>query len=181
MNLNPPDPPVDRFFKQKLQQELLSVVYDTWEAHLAERMDVLIEDNARITGNTDPCLRLRGRCRWHTKAGAQVDQDYYPTNKLHPSLQPVAHAWLNDYTEIETEKRIVTYSLASALSISDHLADYLEMLPEGLHLTVQQFNAVLPDQAAANRAPPAVVAYMKARQAPHLALMGQRYVRSLIL
>ena len=176
-----PPPPKDpaRFFKQELKEHLLFSVYDIWEKRLAARMDDLILANAGLIISSEPCLRLRGRCWW--MSAVTGSDDYYPSSKLHPSLKDTAHAWVEDYNEIETEKRITGYSLGSVLSVSDHLDDYAAILPEGLQSQLQDFPGAIPDQALAKRAPYCVVDAMKASQAPHLALLGQRFVRSLIL
>lgn len=176
----PPQKDPARFFKKELQAHLLTSVYDLWEKHLASRMDDLIAKNASLTGDLTPALRLRGRCWWQSHVG-QADADFYPTTKLHPSLADTAHEWVEDFNEIDAEKRIVAYSIGSVLAISNHLDDYQAILPEGLHSELQSFPGALPDQTLAERATPAVVAETKARQAPHLALLGQRFVRSLIL
>lgn len=159
----------------------MAMVYDTWDARLQSRMDELIVANNTRCGNFENCLRLRGLCHWHSSMQLVASQDVYPKNKLHPSLKDQAHAWLEDYNEIEQEKRIVSHSLSSVLSISARVEDYEEMLPEGLHPILHNLTHMLPDQALEQRAPMKRVADMKTVQAPFLALMGQRFVLSLIL
>ena len=176
----PPQKDPARFFKQALKDHLLYSVYDLWERRLAARMDDLIIDNARMIGDPLPYLRLRGKC-WALSTALHPGNDYYPSNKLHPSLKDTAHAWVEDFNEIDTEKRITGYSLGSVLSVSDHLDDYAAILPEGLQSQLQDFPGAIPDQTLAKRAPSCVIDAMKASQAPHLALLGQRFVRSLIL
>ena len=92
-----------------------------------------------------------------------------------------ARATISLIQEIEQEKRTVSHSLSSVLSISTRVEDYEEMLPEGLHSILHSLTHTLPDQALEQRAPAKKVAEMKAVQAPFLALMGQRFVLSLII
>lgn len=171
----------DRFAKIKLRDALLAVVYDTWERKLAARMDQIMDNNYMLNPSQDAfCLRLRGVCYWHTTAFGQ-GADYYPSNKLHPSLKEIAHAWVEDNTEITTEKRMVSHSLSAILAASNRIEDYLLLLPDSLHELTKSYQAMLPDPALHKLAPPSVIQQLQFIHRPYLALMGQRYVMSLIL
>jgi len=176
----PTNTPVDKAFKHGLRELLLSSVYTLWYTRLQDRMDELISRNNVLNNTSYVCLRLRGRLHWMSGMGVTSHEEYTP-NKLHPSLASEAHAWLIDFNEIHNEELSVSHSLSSVLSVSNHMDDYKEMLPESLHSVLDGYTGIIPDQATTPRAPAAAVARMKIQQAPHLAPMGQRFVLSLIL
>lgn len=174
------DTSTDRFVKIRMREALLQVVYESWERRLATRMDKIMEANQLLNPSQDAfCLRLRGACYWHTST-YQGDKDYYPTSKLHPSLKETAHAWVDDHNKVTEEKRMVSHSLSAILGASNRIEDYLEVFPDSLHELTRSFQSVLPDAALHKRATPSSMQQLQFIHRPYLALMGQRYVMSLI-
>lgn len=174
------DSQIDRFAKIKLRDSLLQTVYDIWESRLASRMDELIMSNSLLNPSMDFCLRLRGVCHWHTSV-ADAPADYYPRNKLHSSLKDHAHVWMEDHTEVTSEKRLVSHSLSAVLAASNRIEDYLLLLPESLHEITKSYQAMLGDPAVHKQISAAAIQQLQFIHRPYLALMGQRYVLSLIL
>lgn len=178
----PQQSPEERFVKINLREALLSFVYRPWEDHLAKWMDELILANAaRLVKANDPhCLRLRGVCYWHSST-QQSPNDYYPSTKLHPSLEDEAANWVGENTEIMDEKRLVSHSLSAILSATSRAEDYFQLLPESLHNQVHNQMQNLPDPAQHPRASAEVITHLQKLHAPYIARMGQRYVMSLII
>ena len=162
-----------------MRQDMLTMVYSKAHRILRERMDVIVAENARLS-NGVMHMRLRGKF-YSVTGNEPLPGTYCVAARPFFSLKDTIQDWLDDLEELQSEQRMVSHSLGTVLTTTLHIDDYLGMLPVSLHQFVEKYREQLPSPASVKRLSAQDMATLQQAHSPYLALMGQRYVRSLLL
>lgn len=124
-------PPISASFRSDLKKRIMQFVYEPTETSLAQQLQKIAEANSSLHNNRQPLFKHAG-CLYGDFSDP-IHREYHLVNKLEDPLIPQFEKYLIQMRDIETEQVYISSYLNSVLNSSEHIADYLAILPKCLH------------------------------------------------
>ena len=163
----------------RIKQTIKGVIYDQLylpvQKRMTARLESLVQRNTLLGGFTHPSFYYKGTVY-------RIDDSPLPglRNKLIKQLYPEMEEYLLDVKELnEKELPYVLGYVNRVLNATHRLSDYLKLLPESLHPSIQQLISTCPGNAC--ELPEEKIKDILEKNQESIQLMKSRMVLNLLL
>lgn len=160
--------------KPVIREEILHFLYASIQTRLQQRLLDIIDKNCVLQSSIYASFTFKG-----------VDYNPFkqalprPRNRLHPNLQPAMQLYLDEVKAMNgLERAYISGFLDQVLTIANHPADLLLLLPESIHASVQQYTVGFGKNDS--KISPEIVSQLHTKNATAIDLLKQRMVLNLI-
>ena len=161
--------------KMQIKEALYAFLYSPIEKSFKQRIDTLIVKNTLMSGYSHKSFMYKNVLY-------NCDTDALPRkmNRLHANLVQEMNDYLRDLKALnESEMPYVLGYINQVLNSSNDLCDYLRLLPEAVHGSIQHLIAFCPCKS--QKLPEEVVSVLQDKNATSINMMKKRMVTNLLL
>lgn len=161
--------------KMQIKEALYAFLYSPIEKSFKQRIDTLIVKNTLMSGYSHKSFMYKNTLY-------NIDTAALPRkmNRLHINLQGPMNDYLRDLKALnESEMPYVLGYINQVLNSSNDLCDYLRLLPEAVHGSIQHLIAFCPCKS--QKLPEEVVSVLQDKNATSINMMKKRMVTNLLL
>lgn len=122
-------------YKQEVRNHLLTYIYEKAEEEKAVQMDSLVMANTLLHKDAPMAFLYKGEVYRHS----QIRRTFARAPLLDKNLHERMDAWLKEQDNLLDEKVFISGFLTTVLNASNHMEDYLKILPECLHPALREY------------------------------------------
>lgn len=135
----PPEEKPDPALKLKIREAVLELAFAPARNYATKILDAIIEDHMKLEGNLLPYFVYLGE-RYVISTQLINPRDFPRVMpRLHHSLRDRMDQWIRDFSSLDIEMENCRSAMATILNQSNHVYDYRELLPEGVHGALNAF------------------------------------------
>ena len=161
--------------KQQIKDLLYTTLYEPVQQQFKKRIAAIVTKNCSLIGSSHESFVYKGEVYSNESSKPPMKM-----NRLTPVMRPMMDEYLKDLKELnDKELPYVLGFINQVLNASECLADYLRVLPEGLHQSLKKLIATCPCRETSLTEEKLNALQIKNYQP--ISMMKQRMVLNLIL
>lgn len=161
--------------KQQIKDAVYHFVYSPILKHFQERLSLIVAKNCTLIGNSDLTFIYKGET-YSTSSG----NTGRTLNRLAKPMIPFMEEYLKDIRQLNNyELPYVLGFIGQVLNSSNHLHDYLLLLPPSVHRPIESMIASCPCKSV--RLTPESITEFQNKNKVSIDLMKQRMVTNLLI
>ncbi|MBT7452185.1 MAG: hypothetical protein HN793_15210 [Rhodospirillaceae bacterium] len=123
-------------FRHEMLNRIITKIYTSSRGHRNKRIAKIIRANSLIHKNEQECFSFRSNTY---EASDRKGAYPMPINLLDTSLKEEFIVFIGDGNALEEERNFVKGYIQRVMMMTEHLADYLKLMPDSTHPIVQAF------------------------------------------